>query len=200
MAPQGLPIDCVARISRNQGVGYLGLLARVSRPHHAATRARPSKVSTNLTIANAVSYPIPDLLASFVILCRGKPRSDLRIRTHQADDMRAHRMADRPRPNPDGTRSERRETLTHREPASERISKELIEADFESAFSLVDMVHELTEEGDLASAAGALHDADDVVLDIERRLRLLKSSDQQSFDPLIGELRRAIALAKSRVA
>jgi hypothetical protein len=90
--------------------------------------------------------------------------------------------------------------MSHREPASERISKELIEADFEIAFSLVDMVHEETEEGDLVSAARALHDADDVFLDIERRLRLIRSLDQESFDPLIGELRRAIALAKSRVA
>jgi hypothetical protein len=90
--------------------------------------------------------------------------------------------------------------MSHREPASERISRELIEADFEIAFSLVDMAHEETEEGDLASAGHALHDADDVFLDIERRLRLIKSPVQQSFDPLIGELRRAIALAKSRVA
>lgn len=90
--------------------------------------------------------------------------------------------------------------MSHREPASERISKELIEADFEIAFSLVDMVHEETEDGDLASAGRALHDADDVFLDIERRLRLIKSFDQQSFVPLVEELRRAIALAKSRVA
>jgi hypothetical protein len=90
--------------------------------------------------------------------------------------------------------------MSHREPASERISKELIEADFESAFSLVDMVHEFTEEGDLASTARALHEADDILLDIERRLQLIKSPDQQSFDGLMGELRRAIALAKSRVA
>jgi hypothetical protein len=99
-----------------------------------------------------------------------------------------------------GARRERRESfMSHREPASERISKELIEADFESAFSLVDMAHEFTEEGDLASTVRVLHDADDILLDIERRLQLIKSPDQHSFDPLMGELRRAIALAKSRV-
>ena len=90
--------------------------------------------------------------------------------------------------------------MSHWEPASERISRELVEADFEIAFSLVDMVHEQTEEGDLACATRALHVADDVFLDIERRLQLMKSPDQQSFDPLVGELRRALALAKSRVA
>ena len=90
--------------------------------------------------------------------------------------------------------------MSQREAASERISKELIEADFEIAFSLVDMVHEEAEEGDLALASRALHDVEGVLLDIERRLRLIESQDQQSFDSLMGELRRAIGLAKSRVA
>jgi len=90
--------------------------------------------------------------------------------------------------------------MSRRQPATERIPKELIEANFEIAFSLVDMVHEETEEGDLASAARALHDADDVFLDIERRLPLINFLDQQSFDPLLGELRRALGLAKLRMA
>ena len=34
-----------------------------------------------------------DEAAGLVLLCRAKPRSDVRIRTHQADQMRAYRLA-----------------------------------------------------------------------------------------------------------
>jgi ferredoxin len=37
-------------------------------------------------------YP-EDEAEGFVLLCRASPRSDLRIRTHQAEQMRAHRLA-----------------------------------------------------------------------------------------------------------
>ncbi|MGA2000850.1 MAG: 2Fe-2S iron-sulfur cluster-binding protein [Terriglobales bacterium] len=37
------------------------------------------------------SYFPADREAGFVLLCTGKPRSDLRIVTHQADAMRKHR-------------------------------------------------------------------------------------------------------------
>ena len=33
-----------------------------------------------------------DCEAGFVLLCTGKPCSDLRIITHQADEMRRHRL------------------------------------------------------------------------------------------------------------
>lgn len=39
------------------------------------------------------SYFPADREAGFVLLCTGKPRSDLRIVTHQADAMREHRRA-----------------------------------------------------------------------------------------------------------
>jgi ferredoxin len=34
-----------------------------------------------------------DRAEGFVLLCRAKPRSDLRLRTHQESEMRAHRIA-----------------------------------------------------------------------------------------------------------
>jgi ferredoxin len=39
------------------------------------------------------AYFPQDREAGFVLLCTGKPRSDLRIITHQADIMRTHRKA-----------------------------------------------------------------------------------------------------------
>ena len=40
----------------------------------------------------ATVFPEDDA-AGFVLLCRAQPRSNVRIRTHQADQMRAHRLA-----------------------------------------------------------------------------------------------------------
>ena len=85
----------------------------------------------------------------------------------------------------------------HRERASQRIPKELIEADFEIGFNLVDMATAAFEQADRTSASRALHDAEDVLLDIERRLKLIDSLDSESFGPLVGELKRAIGLANA---
>ncbi len=43
--------------------------------------------------STADSFFREDDVAGFVLLCRARPRSNLRIRTHQADQMRAHRLA-----------------------------------------------------------------------------------------------------------
>jgi hypothetical protein len=84
--------------------------------------------------------------------------------------------------------------------ASERIPRELIEADFEIAFSLIDLGQAEGDGNDRAWEARAVHDAEDVLGDIERRLDLLGALDRQSFDPLFWELKRQIALAKLRVS
>jgi ferredoxin len=39
------------------------------------------------------SYFPEDSAQGFILLCTAKPRSDLRILTHQADEMRRHRIA-----------------------------------------------------------------------------------------------------------
>lgn len=41
--------------------------------------------------SDSSAYFPQDRAAGFVLLCTGKPRSDLRIITHQADAMRKHR-------------------------------------------------------------------------------------------------------------
>jgi ferredoxin len=41
----------------------------------------------------ADSFFREDEEAGFVLLCRARPRSNVRIRTHQSDQMRAHRLA-----------------------------------------------------------------------------------------------------------
>ena len=42
--------------------------------------------------SDSVSYYPQDREAGFVLLCTAEPRSDLRIRTHQQTEMRAHRV------------------------------------------------------------------------------------------------------------
>ena len=42
---------------------------------------------------DSVGYFPEDHEAGFVLLCTGRPLSDLRIRTHQASAMRRHRLA-----------------------------------------------------------------------------------------------------------
>ncbi|MDE3194917.1 MAG: hypothetical protein KGN84_01125 [Acidobacteriota bacterium] len=83
------------------------------------------------------------------------------------------------------------------ERASEHIRRELIEADFEAAFHLTDLVE--TDRKDGGWGTRAVSDAEEVLRDIERRLEMLGASDRLPFDTLLGELRRQIALAKSRV-
>ena len=42
--------------------------------------------------SDSVSYYTQDREAGFVLLCTAKPRSPLRIRTHQQTEMRQHRL------------------------------------------------------------------------------------------------------------
>ncbi len=86
----------------------------------------------------------------------------------------------------------------HRDRVAERIPIELIEADFEIAFNLVDMFQAEFEKADRASASRALGDAEDVFEDIERRLTLIGRANSQTFDELTGELKRMISVAKSQ--
>jgi hypothetical protein len=80
--------------------------------------------------------------------------------------------------------------------ASQRVTREIIEADFEIAFSLIDLAP--VNPSDNAWEAHALSDAEDVVNDIERRLQLQSPDDRRPFGPLLGELKRQLARAKCR--
>jgi ferredoxin len=45
--------------------------------------------------SDSVNYYPQDRESGFVLLCTGKPRSSLRIRTHQQSEMRKHRIQNR---------------------------------------------------------------------------------------------------------
>jgi hypothetical protein len=79
--------------------------------------------------------------------------------------------------------------------AADRIRVELVEADVDSGFGLVDLALEEYHSGNLAFAQRALHDADDVLTDIERRLRQLDVEHSRPFGPLVEELRKAVQAA-----
>jgi ferredoxin len=50
-------------------------------------------ISGSADLGDAECYFPQDQDAGFVLLCSAKPRSDLRIRTHRASEMRAYRRA-----------------------------------------------------------------------------------------------------------
>jgi hypothetical protein len=89
---------------------------------------------------------------------------------------------------------------THRIRVAERITRELIEADFEIAFNLIDLSQAELERGDRPSASRVLQDVADVFRDIERRLTLIGDVKSQPFSSLVAELERQTALAKSQIA
>jgi hypothetical protein len=67
---------------------------------------------------------------------------------------------------------------------------ELVEADFEIGFSLLDLAQESP-----AQAPRLIADAEGVYQDILARLKSLPNSESESFVPLVTELRREIDLA-----
>lgn len=79
---------------------------------------------------------------------------------------------------------------------AEKILVEFIEADVETGFALVDDAKLFRASGQLALSGRALHDAEDAVSDIERRLQQLGASDAGLFHLLVTELRNEIAAAQ----
>jgi ferredoxin len=49
----------------------------------------------NVDQSDSVDYYPQDRESGFVLLCTGRPRSALRIRTHQQNEMRQHRIRNR---------------------------------------------------------------------------------------------------------
>ena len=80
-----------------------------------------------------------------------------------------------------------------------RTLRELIEADIEQVFSLVDMAEEQAVLGNFQSGAQILQAAEKVFADIEQRISPLSSDDASPFLPLLAELRRAIENARSHI-
>jgi hypothetical protein len=74
-----------------------------------------------------------------------------------------------------------------------RIPVELIEADFEIGFNLVDLADSRPSESlRILLDAEAVHDG------ILARVKRLDASESSNFQPLVGELRREIDLALAR--
>jgi len=86
----------------------------------------------------------------------------------------------------------------HGRPLRNRIEVEFVEADVEIVFNLVDLAAQEFETGHSSIAERVLHDADEVLRDIERRLSHLDGVARECFRPLVEELRRQVHAAKSR--
>jgi hypothetical protein len=82
-----------------------------------------------------------------------------------------------------------------RRKVADQVMVQLIEADVESGFGLVDeaKAHRIQGNGDFSSRA--LQEAEAVVADIEQRLAQLGESAAAPFLPLVAELREQIAEA-----
>ncbi len=91
-------------------------------------------------------------------------------------------------------------TDEHQDPAAERIRVELIEADVEIGFGLVDSALGELHAGNLPFAQRALQDAEKVLIDIGQRLQELDAQHSRPFGPLVDELRRAVHAAESKCA
>jgi hypothetical protein len=72
---------------------------------------------------------------------------------------------------------------------------QLIEADVESGFGLVDEARAYRAQGNAEFSGRALQEAEAVVADIERRLQQLCDLEAAAFLPLVAELREQIAAA-----
>ena len=83
--------------------------------------------------------------------------------------------------------------------SSGRIPLELVEADCEIGFSLVEIAEADSIRGDPDRAARVIADAERVFLDIEQRLAALPADERQCFAGLIGELRREIEMAREHM-
>jgi len=69
---------------------------------------------------------------------------------------------------------------------------ELIEADVEIGFGLVDSALGELSVGNLSFAQRALQDAQKVLVDIDQRLQELDAEHSRPFGPLVDELRKAV--------
>jgi hypothetical protein len=78
----------------------------------------------------------------------------------------------------------------------ERVPRELIDADFTVAFSLVEMAEEESRRGNGQLASQLLQKAERMLDDIRGRLLRMTASQKEAFEPRCTELGKAIELAK----
>jgi hypothetical protein len=82
---------------------------------------------------------------------------------------------------------------------ADKVGIELIEADVDIGFALVDEAKAYSASGRTECSARALHNAEDIVAEIERRLQRLGDSGSEPFRPLLAELRNEIAAAERKL-
>jgi hypothetical protein len=83
-----------------------------------------------------------------------------------------------------------------RRKVSDQVLVQLIEADVESGFGLVDEARAYRMHGNPEFSCRALQDAEAIVADIEQRLAQLPECEAGPFRPLVAELCGQIAAAK----
>ena len=76
---------------------------------------------------------------------------------------------------------------------ADKILIQLIEADVDIGFGLVDEAKAFRASGQPEFSSRALQDAEDIISDIEHRLQRLGDSESGPFLPLVTELRNEIA-------
>jgi hypothetical protein len=79
----------------------------------------------------------------------------------------------------------------------ERVPRELIDADFTVAFSLVEMAKDESRRGNGQLASQLLQRARRMLDDIRGRLRRMTASQKEAFEPRCAELGEAIDVAKT---
>lgn len=79
----------------------------------------------------------------------------------------------------------------------ERVPRELIDADFAVAFSLVEMAQEESRRDNHPLASQLLQNAERILNDIRDRLLRITASQKERFEARCKELGEAIRLAKT---
>ena len=80
----------------------------------------------------------------------------------------------------------------------ERVPRELIEADFTVAFSLVEMAEDESRRNNAQLASQLLQKAERMLDDIRGRLLRMTASQKEAFEPRCAELGEAIRIANTR--
>jgi hypothetical protein len=78
----------------------------------------------------------------------------------------------------------------------ERVPRELIDADFTVAFSLVEMAEAELQRGNGQLASQLLERAEHMLDDIRARLLRMTASQKEAFEPRCAKLGEAIELAR----
>jgi hypothetical protein len=79
------------------------------------------------------------------------------------------------------------------------VEAELVTADVEIGFNLIDVAEAEAALGNMPLAVRVLEDAERVFRDLEGRVLRTQPANRASFMPLVEELRRKLALVRERL-